>query len=129
MAYLGVLLAAVAGFATGAVWYIVNGPRWMAAVGRTKAEMDADKSPLPFIIGFLASLLTAGMMRHVFVTSGISGFGGGLVGGLGVGLFMIAPWIVTNYAFAARPRTLWWIDAGHVILAAAAIGIVLGLFY
>ncbi|MEM7507701.1 MAG: DUF1761 domain-containing protein [Pseudomonadota bacterium] len=129
MAYLGVFLAAVAGFAMGAVWYMVNGPRWMAAVGRSEEEIKADKSPLPFVIAFLASLVTAGMMRHVFVTSGISGFGGGLIGGLGVGLCLIAPWILTNYAFAGRPRSLWWIDAGHVILAATAIGAVLGVMY
>ncbi|MEM9097229.1 MAG: DUF1761 domain-containing protein [Pseudomonadota bacterium] len=128
MDYLGILLAAIAGFASGSIWYMVNGARWLEATGRTEEEIKADKSPLPFIIAFLASLLTAAMMRHILVSSGISGIVEGLVSGLGVGLFMIAPWILTNYAFAARPRTLWWIDAGHVVLAATAIGAVLGLF-
>ncbi len=128
MQVVAVLVAAAAGFGAGAVWYMINGQRWMAAVGRTEEEIKADKSPLPFIIGFLASLLTAGMMRHIFASAGISGLGGGLIGGLGIGLFVIAPWIATNYAFAGRPKSLWWIDAGHVILAATAIGLVLGLF-
>ena len=128
MQILAVLLAAIAGFGSGAVWYMVNGQRWMAAVGRTEDEIKADKSPLPFIIGFLASLVTAGMMRHVFASSGISGLGAGLIGGFGVGLFFVAPWILTNYAFAGRPRALWWIDCGHVILACSLIGLVLGLF-
>lgn len=128
MQFLAVLLAAAAGFGAGAVWYMVNGERWMAAVGRTKEEISAEKSLLPFVIGFLASLLTAGLMRHVFAGSGVTGAGAGLIGGLGVGLFFVAPWIATNYAFAARPRTLWWIDCGHVILACTAIGLVLGLF-
>ena len=35
--------------------------------------------------------------------------------------------ILTNYAFAKRPRTLWWIDAGHAVVACTAIGAVLGL--
>ncbi len=118
----------MAGFGSGAIWYMVNGQRWMAAVGRTEDEIKADKSPLPFVIGFLASLLTAGMMRHIFASSGLSGLGAGLIGGLGIGLFIVAPWILTNYAFAARPRALWWIDCGHVILACAMIGLVLGLF-
>jgi hypothetical protein len=128
MQLLAVLLAAAAGFAAGAVWYMINGKRWMAAVGRTEAEMKADKSPLPFVIGFAASLLTAGLMRHIFASAGVVGVGGGLVGGLGVGLFFVAPWIMTNYAFAGRPKALWWIDSGHVILACSAIGLVLGLF-
>lgn len=128
MQMVAVLLAAAAGFASGAVWYMINGKRWMQAVGRTEKDIKADKSPLPFIVGFLASLLTAGLMRHVFAGSGVSGVSAGLIGGLGVGLFFVAPWIMTNYAFADRPKTLWWIDAGHVVLACSAIGLVLGLF-
>ncbi|MEM8791228.1 MAG: DUF1761 domain-containing protein [Pseudomonadota bacterium] len=128
MDILAIVLAAVAGFASGAVWYMINGARWMEATGRTKEDIEADKSPLPFIIAFLASLVTAAVMRHVFVTAGVAGFGAGLTTGLGVGLLIIAPWILTNYAFAGRPKALWWIDAGHVVLASSSIGTVLGLF-
>lgn len=128
MGVLAVLLAAAAGFGTGAAWYMILGKRWMAAVGRTEEEIQADRSPLPFLIAFAASLLTAGMMRHVIATSGLEGIGAGFLTGLGTGLFMVAPWVLTNYAFAARPRDLWWIDAGHVALACTAIGTVLGLF-
>ncbi len=128
MHLVAVLLAAAAGFAAGAVWYLVNARRWAAAVGRTEDEVGADRSALPFVIGFAASLLTAGLMRHVFASGGVSGIGGGLLGGFGVGLFFVAPWILTNYAFAGRPRALWWIDGGHVVLACSAIGLVLGVF-
>ena len=128
MGVLAVLLAAAAGFATGAVWYMILGKHWMAAVGKTEEEIKANQNPLPFIIGFLASLLTAGMMRHVFAASGVEGVGAGLVAGAGLGLFVAAPWILTNYAFAGRPRTLWWIDAGHAALACTSIGAVLGVF-
>ena len=128
MQLVAVILAAAAGFAAGAVWYMVNAKRWMVAVGRSAEEMKADRSPLPLVIGFAASLLTAGLMRHVLASAGVGGIGGGLVGGLGVGLFFVAPWILTNYAFAGRPGALWWIDAGHVVLACSAIGLVLGVF-
>lgn len=128
MQLVAVLLAAAAGFGSGAAWYMLNGKRWMAAVGRSEDELKADRSPLPFAIGALASLLTAGLMRHVFAGAEVSGIGEGLLGGLGIGLFFVAPWIMTNYAFAGRPRTLWWIDAGHVTLACSAIGLVLGVF-
>jgi hypothetical protein len=128
MQVVAVLLAAAAGFGAGAAWYMVNARRWAAAVGRTEDELKADRSVLPFVIGFAASLLTAGLMRHVFASGGVSGIGGGLLGGFGVGLFFVAPWILTNYAFAGRPRALWWIDGGHVVLACSAIGLVLGVF-
>ncbi|MBY8977561.1 DUF1761 domain-containing protein [Rhodobacteraceae bacterium NNCM2] len=128
MLVLGVILSALAGFAAGSVWYMFFGERWMKSIGRTMESMAAKSTRLPFILAFAANLLTAGMMSHVFLTSGVSGFGVGLIAGLGVGLFMIAPWIATNHAFAIRSQTLWWIDSGHVVVAAAAIGAVLGLF-
>ena len=128
MQLMAVLLAAAVGFGAGAVWYTVNGARWAAAVGRTEDELKAERTALPFAMAIAASVLTAGLMRHVFVSAGVGGIGGGLVSGFGVGLFYVAPWIVANYAFAGRPRALWWIDSGHVVLACSAIGLVLGVF-
>jgi len=128
MQLIAVLLAAAAGFAAGAVWYMVNAKGWAAAVGRTEDEVGAERTALPFVIAIAASVLTAGLMRHVFASGGISGIGGGLLGGFGVGLFFVAPWILTSYAFAGRPKALWWIDGGHVVLACSAIGLVLGAF-
>jgi hypothetical protein len=128
MQLIAVLLAAAAGFGVGAVWYMVNAERWAAAVGRTEDELKAERTALPFAIAIAASVLTAGLMRHVFASGGVSGIGSGLVSGFGVGLFFVAPWILSNYAFAGRPRALWWIDSGHVVLACAAIGLVLGVF-
>jgi len=128
MQLVAVLLAAAAGFAAGAAWYMVNAKRWAAAVGRTEDELKAERTALPFVIAIAASVLTAGLMRHVFASAGVASVGGGLVGGLGIGLFFVAPWILSNYAFAGRPRALWWIDAGHVVLACSAIGLVLGVF-
>ena len=127
MGFISVLLAAAAGFAMGAVWYMALGKRWMAAVGKTEEEVTADRNPLPFVVAALGNILVAGMMRHLLASSGVEGLGAGFVSGLGVGLFLAAPWILTNYAFAGRPVTLWWIDAGHTILACTAIGTVLGL--
>ena len=128
MGLLSVLLATAAGFATGAVWYMVLARAWLVSVGKTEDQVKADRNPLPFAVAVLGSLLTAGMMRHVFAMAGVEGIGAGLVSGLGIGAFMTAPWIVTNYAFAGRPGALWMIDAGHAILACGAIGAVLGAF-
>lgn len=128
MEIIGVLLAAAAGFGAGAVWYMWHGQRWMRAIGRSREEMERERSPLPFVIGGIASLVTAIMMRHILVSSGVTGAGGALVAGLGLGAFVAAPWILVSYAFAGRPRALWWIDGLHVVAAQGLIGLVLGLF-
>ena len=127
MQIVAVLLAAAAGFGGGALWYRITGGLWLAAVDGGEATLRASRAPLSFALGFAANLLTAGLLRHVLSQAGVEGAGPGLVAGLGLGLFAVAPWVVTNYAFAGRPKALWWIDAGHVAVACSAIGLVLGL--
>lgn len=131
MGFLAVILAALAGFAVGAVWYMsLSGP-WLRATGLPLNDEGKPVSPgsaMPFVVSGLCMLLVAGMMRHIFVMSGLSGAGTGLVAGLGIGAFMIAPWTAMNYAYAQRRAMLAVIDGGYAILGCGAIGLVLGLF-
>jgi hypothetical protein len=131
MEFLNVLVAAVAGFMVGAIWYGVFSKPWMEVSG---VEVGADgkpannADPIPYIMGLLAMILVAGMMRHVFVLSDINTMGKGLVSGFGVGLFLAAPWLMICYGFAGRSRTLLLIDGGYAALGSAAIGLVLTAF-
>lgn len=131
MGFLAVIAAGVAGFVFGAVWYTVFAKPWMAVSG---VELDdtgqpANRTnPIPYITSILAAILVAGMMRHVFVLSGIDTVGEGLVSGLGIGLFLAAPWLATNYGFAGRPFRLTLIDGGYSTFGSAVIGTVLTLF-
>lgn len=131
MGVVAVLVAALAGFAMGAVWYMSLSKPWMKAAGIETDENGKPKgsgSPLPFVISGICMILVAGMMRHVFAMAGIDGAGKGLVAGLGVGLFFIAPWVTMNYAYADRPRNLSLLDGGYAVLGPGVIGLVLGLF-
>lgn len=131
MGFLSVLVAAFAGFAFGAVWYMTLSKPWMkaAAIPMTAdGKPDGNGSPLPFVLSGIAMLLVAGMMRHTFMLSGIDTFGKGLISGLGIGLFFISPWIMINNAYAMRPFKLTIIDGGYAAFGCAIIGAVLTLF-
>ena len=131
MGAIAVLVAALAGFATGAIWYMTLAKPWMAAAGITVGEdgkPQGNGSKLPFVISGIAMILVAGMMRHMFAMAGIDGAAKGLVAGLGVGLFFIAPWVAMNYGYAMRPRNLTLIDGGYAIVGSGVIGLVLGIF-
>lgn len=128
MTILGILLAAAGGFGVGAVWYMSLAQQWMAAVGRTEEEIKADQNPLPFVIAGVGALLSAIVMWHIFSTAGVTEVFQCLVGGAGIGAFMVAPWVILHYAFAGRPRSLWWIDGGHTVAAFAVMGLILGIF-
>lgn len=131
MEFISVLVAAFGGFAMGAVWYMALAKPWMKAA---EIEMDENGKPIgsgsamPFVISGICMILVAGMMRHIFAMAGIDGAAMGLVSGLGVGAFFIAPWVAMNYAYAARPANLTLLDGGYCILGPAVIGLILGLF-
>ncbi len=129
MGYLSVLLAALAGFIFGAVWYSVLSKPWVAASGIRMGPDGKPENygPTPFILSGLAMILVAGMMRHTFALSGIDRWDEGLISGLGIGLFFISPWIMINNAYGQRPFRLTLIDGGYATFGCAIIGLVLTL--
>ncbi|WP_281981108.1 DUF1761 domain-containing protein [Thalassorhabdomicrobium marinisediminis] len=130
MGFIAVIVAAIAGFAFGAVWYMALAKPWMAAAN---IKTDANGRPegdaaLPYIMAAVAMLIVAGMMRHSFALSGIGTVGKGLISGLGIGLFFISPWIMINNGYTGRPFKLTLIDGGYATFGCAVIGAVLTLF-
>ncbi|MCK0169217.1 DUF1761 domain-containing protein [Jannaschia sp. S6380] len=130
MGIVGIIVAGLAGFAFGAVWYSILARSWMAVSGvPVENGQPANRAdPVPYVLGLISAVLVAAMLAFVFARAGVDGAGEGFVWGLGAGLFIAAPWLVTCYGFAARPRPLMAIDAGYATFGSAMIGLVLGLF-
>lgn len=130
MQFLIVIAAGLASYLFGAIWYMSLAGRWMKAAGIKADESGRppNSGPAPYLVAFVCSVLVAGMMRHVFSLGGIDTLGSGLVAGLGIGLFLVAPWIATNYVFADRNRSLIWIDGGFAVGGCTIIGLVLTAF-
>lgn len=130
MEFVSVIVAAVAAFAFGAVYYMVLSKPWMEASGVEVGEDGQpvnSSSPVPYAVSFVCIILVAGMMRHTFALSGIETLGKGLQSGLGIGLFFITPWIFINTGYSNRPWKLAVIDGGYATAAAVIIGAVLTL--
>lgn len=131
MEYLQVLVAAVAAFAFGAVWYITLSKPWIAAAGipvDASGKPLGNGSPMPMVIGFVCVLLVAGMMRHIFGMAQMDTVGEGIMGGFGLGAFIITPWLGMCYNYAMRPFRLILIDGAYAIIGCTIIGVVLTLF-
>ena len=126
-----VLAAAAGSWVFGAIWYMTLSKPWLKAAGVVCDENGRPKggnNPTPFVLSALAMILVAGMMRHIFAGSGVSTLGAGIVGGLGIGGFFIAPWVMINNAYASRPFVLTLIDGGYAVFGCAIIGAILTLF-
>ena len=131
MEFINVLAAALGAFAFGAVWYIAMSKPWIAAA---EIAVDANGRPqgngsvMPFVVGLLAMVVVAGMMRHVFASAGIVSIGGSVVAGLGIGAFLITPWMAMNYAFSMRKPALTVIDGVNSVVGCGIMGLILALF-
>ena len=131
MEVLNVIAAAAGAFGFGAVWYTSMAKPWIKAAGvpvDAAGKPQGNGSAMPFVVGFVAMVIVAGMMRHVFASAGVVTLGAGFVSGLGIGAFLITPWVAMNYAFAARPAMLSLIDGVNAVVGCAIIGAILTLF-
>jgi hypothetical protein len=132
--YLAVIIAAVAAWLAGAVYYGMLAKPWVAAHGKTmdgfKAEQAGYKGTvhgwLPFALAFLAELamayVLAGMVGHLGAVTIRSAVISGLFVWAG---FMVSTMLVNN-AFAGRRYVLTLIDSGHWLAVIVVMGVVIG---
>lgn len=125
--YLAILLAALAAFGWGAIYYMTLSKQWLAAVGVAKEQMQS-RSAAPFVISFIAlivmSWVLAGTLGHL--GPGQVTIKNGIISGLFLWLGFIATTVFVNNAYPGRKYSLSVIDSIHwlgvVVIEGAVIG-------
>jgi hypothetical protein len=131
MELLNIVAAAAGSWVFGAIWYMALSKPWMEAAGIPRDENgrpQGNGSPMPFVLSAICMIIVAGMMRHIFAMAAVDSVGKGLMSGLGIGLFFIAPWVMINNAYGMKPFRLTLIDGGYAIIGCTIIGLILTLF-
>lgn len=121
------LVATIAGFLLGAIWYgPLFGRWWMAASGMTLEEVRRDFSPVrtygaTFVLGLIAS--------YVFglYLGPDPGRAFSVVAGASAGIFWVATALATNYLFERRPAALILINGGYHAVRFTLIGLAFGM--
>ena len=121
------LVATLAGFALGALWYgPLFGRAWMKAVGKTPDEIRRDFSParvygVTFALGLIAS--------YVFglYLGPDPGRAFSVVLGAAAGVCWVATALATNYLFERRPAALIAINGGYHAFRFTLMGLAFGL--
>lgn len=128
--YLAVILAAIASFAFGALWYNVLARPWMAAAGKNEADIKAQtgKGSSPFIIATLALVLMAWMLAGLIGHLGVRTLENGLITGFLIWLGFIITTMSVNHAFQGNPWSLTVIDGGHWLGVMLVQGAIIGMF-
>lgn len=128
--FLAVILAAVASFAFGAVYYTVLGKAWMDAVGLSEEQIKKDRTAIPFIISFLSLLVVAVVLSWNFGQQGGDGptMGGSIGTAVLLWLGLIVTSIATNNAFQGAKAKLTVLDSIHWLGVVVIQGLVISVF-
>jgi len=130
---LAVLLAAIASFLFGGIWFGMFSRQWLAAINRegaSRIEPAWQVDAVPFIVAFVGQLVMA------YVLAGIIGHPGadqlsprnGVVAGAVVWAGFVMTTLVVNHAFQGARHTLTLIDGGHWLGVLVIQGAVIGWF-
>jgi hypothetical protein len=134
MNYLAIVIAAVAAWLAGAVWYGVLAKPWVAAQGLTMEDFEARRAAMrgsaasyaPFIIAFVADLVMAWILAGLLGHMGAVTLRNGVISAAFLWVGFVLTTMAVNYAFGSRGIRLYAIDAGHWLLVLLVEGAVLG---
>jgi hypothetical protein len=128
MRHVSIVVAAVAVWVLGAVWYTALADPWMAGIGKTRDQLmqqAGGSAATAYIVGLIAILamcyLVAALLGRLSATSFATGARFGAIAAL-----LPAASLALYYAFEMRPVSLWLINAGYVVLGLAIAGAVIG---
>lgn len=129
--YFAIILAAIASFMFGWLWYgVLFSKSWMAAAGKTEDDVRAaGPTPTPFIIAFIAQLVMAWVLAGVIghVGQGEVTIRTGVITAALVWLGFVITTLAVNHAFQGAKRALTLIDGGHWLAVLLLQGTIIGL--
>jgi hypothetical protein len=116
--FIVILLAALAGWIFGAVWYMALGKVWQRALGMNPDDCKDKKMPMtPMVLALLAAVVMSAVLYQLLINLGVMGVQHGVVAGLTIGVGFLLTSTLVNNLFQGRSLMLTAIDGGHWVLA------------
>ena len=124
--WLAVLVATIAAFAVGAIWYAkpVFGGKWMQEIGLTEEAAAQGNMPMVFGTTFVLQFIAATALDLFLGPQ--ANFWIGLHAGFLIGLIWIATAYAITYLFEQRTMRLFFINAGYYVVLYSIMGSILG---
>lgn len=127
--YLAVLVAGVATWIIGALWYspVLFAKPWMAAHGYTPEKMQGMKAGMmrAFIGSFICYLITAAVLAVLMAMTGSVGIGAGIKLGVLCWVGFSAALFLTQNLYSDKPLTVFLIDTGYHLVFLIVMGAIL----
>jgi Protein of unknown function (DUF1761) len=123
--WLAVVIAALAGFPVGALWYgPLFGSAWMTQTGITRERARKANMVRVYGITLVLNLVIATSLA-MFIGPGAN-WQYGLVAGVMAGATFVAAAFGVSYLFEFRTFKLWAINAGFQVVVFGVMGAILG---
>jgi hypothetical protein len=123
--WLAIVLATIAFFAVGAVWYTaLFGKAWQREVGLSTEQLSGGRNMMAiFGLCLLLEFVVVLMLGHLFARLQPSDHVKMMMA-TGFALAIMSPAIGINYLYQRRSLKLFLIDAGHFIVGMTVVGLV-----
>lgn len=131
MNWLAILVAAIAYFALGAIWYskALFATKWAAAVGLDMSDPDKSKGLAKMMIGSFLLILVTCIGIAFFVTRfDLTQLMSGIKLGLITGICFATTAVSISFIYESRPGVLYFIDCGYHLVGHIAAAIILVLW-
>jgi hypothetical protein len=125
--YVAVVVAAVAYWILGAIWYgaLFSKP-WMALEQMTDERARSMNPVLPYVITMVLNLLIAYVLSQIILWRNGNTAGRGAAIGVILWVGLIGPITFTTYMYEMRSHTLWAINEFYSLAGLVLMGAILG---
>ena len=125
--WLAIVLATVASFAFGAVWYMSLSRQWLAALGKPKEELGVGYTP--FIWSVVVELVMAYFLAQFTpLLMGGTSIAAAVQVAVLLWLGFVLTTLVMNHRYEGMKWSLTIIDGLHILGVLVIQGVVIGLF-
>lgn len=131
--YLSIVIAAVAAWVFGAVYYTALSAPWLAAMGKTLEQCKAEQAAktglakfAPFILALVGELIMALALYGILVHLNLFTVRAGIISGALIWFGFVLTTTTVNNAFAGRKPMLTVIDSAAWLGALVIIGAIVG---
>ena len=125
--YLAVIVAAVAYWLLGAIWYgVVFGEAWMALEHMTEEQARSMNPVLPYVITLVLNVLIAYALAQICIWRNADTLGRGASVGVLLWIGFVGPVTFTTYMYEMRPKELYAINQFFPLAGFVLMGAILG---
>ena len=125
--WLAIVLATLASFAFGAAWYMGLSRQWLAALGKTREQLNVGNTPfiwsvvVELVMAYFLALLTPALLGDVTILNG-------LIVATHMWFGFVLTSMIMNHRYEGMKWSLTVIDSLHLLGVLLIQGAVIGVF-